>query len=128
GGEEASYQSSSLHALPLQRSDAPRPTTPPLRHSITPSSPWNLYYRVTITDAIELGLVDVINRVQGTRLTPDEFLAGCQARAGLEEVFEQAYMCNPRGAATNHIVEWSAIERCRYDYQIIRVHFEHTQI
>ena len=69
-----------------------------------------------------------LNRVHGTTTTREEFLAGCQARAGLEEVFQQAYMCNPLGAATNHIVDWSAIERCRYDYEIIRVHFEHSQI
>src|SRR6185295_12859039 len=25
-------------------------------------------------------------------------------------------------------VEWSAIERCRYDYQIERIHLEHNQI
>jgi hypothetical protein len=37
-------------------------------------------------------------------------------------------MCNPLGAATNHIVDWSAIELCRRDYEIIRVHFEHAQI
>src|SRR5207244_1571484 len=90
--------------------------------------PWNLFYRVTISDAIELGLVDVINRVQGTRLTPDDFLAGCKARAGLEEVFQQAYMYNPLAAATNHIVDWSAIEACRYDYEFTRVHYEHNQI
>jgi len=105
---------------PLQRSDAPRSDAPP--------SPWNLYYRVTIADAIELGLVDVINRVHGSRLSPAEFVAGCQARSGLEEVFQQTYMCNPQGAATNHLVDWSAIERCRYDYEIIRVHFENNQI
>jgi phage FluMu gp28-like protein len=90
--------------------------------------PWNLFYRVTITDAIELGLLDVINRVQGTRFTPDQFLSDCQARAGLPEVFEQSYMCNPAGDATNHIVDWSVIERCRYDYPIARVHLEHAQI
>jgi phage FluMu gp28-like protein len=37
-------------------------------------------------------------------------------------------MCNPLGAASNQIVEWSAIERCRYDYEIVRVHFEHSEI
>jgi phage FluMu gp28-like protein len=93
-----------------------------------PSSPWNLYYRVTIADALEFGLVDVINRVQGTNLTPGQFLSDCRARAGSEEIFQQAYMCNPMGAATNHIVDWSAIENCRADYQILRLHFEHDQV
>jgi phage FluMu gp28-like protein len=33
-------------------------------------------------------------------------------------------MCNPMGATANRIVEWSAIERCRSDYEIERVHLE----
>jgi len=93
-----------------------------------PSSPWNLYYRVTLPDAIELGLLDVINRVQKTTFSPAQFIADCRSRARQEEIFQQAYMCNPMGAATNHIVEWSAIERCRYEYDMLRVHLEHAQI
>ena len=92
------------------------------------SSPWNLYFRVTLPDAIAFGLVDTINRARGTKITPAQFLADCRARARDEETFEQSYMCNPRGAAANHIVEWSAIERCRSDYRIERVHLEHAQI
>jgi phage FluMu gp28-like protein len=37
-------------------------------------------------------------------------------------------MCNPLGAATANIVEWSAIERCRFDYPIARVHLESDQL
>src|SRR6266436_2535901 len=90
--------------------------------------PWNIYYKVTMPDAIQLGLVDVINRARGTQLTRTQFLADCKARARQEEIYEQSYMCNPLGASTNHIVDWSVIERCRYDYTFIRVHFEHSQI
>ncbi len=97
-------------------------------HAFTPRSPWNLYFRVTMADAVDLGLVPIINRTKGTALTPKQFIADCQARAGSEEVFEQSYMCNPRGAASANIVEWSAIERCRLDYEIARVHLEHEQI
>ena len=32
------------------------------------AGPWNLYYRVTLADAIEHGLVDVINRARGTKI------------------------------------------------------------
>jgi phage FluMu gp28-like protein len=91
-------------------------------------NPWNLYYRVTIADAVELGLLDVINRTQETSLTPERFLADCRARAGSEEIFQQSYMCNPLGAASAAIVEWSAIERCRFDCEIERVHLEHSDI
>jgi phage FluMu gp28-like protein len=79
-------------------------------------------------DAVEQGLLDVINRTKGTAFTGPQLLADCQARSGSEEVYQQSYMCNPLGTATNHIVDWSAIELCRYDYEIIRAHFEHSQI
>ena len=92
------------------------------------TGPWNIYFKVSMPDAIGLGLVDVINRSRGTSLNPEQFLVDCRTRARQEEIFEQSYMCNPQGASTNHIVDWSAIERCRYDYDIIRVHFEHNQI
>jgi phage FluMu gp28-like protein len=91
-------------------------------------SPWNLYYRVTLPDAIDLGLLEVINRVQRTSFTPSQFIADCRARSRQEEIFQQTYLCNPLGASTNHIVEWSAIEKCRYDYEILRVHLEQAQI
>ncbi len=87
-------------------------------------APWNIYLRVTLPDAIGLGLVDTINRARGTKISPGQFLADCRARARDEEIFQQAYLCNPLGATANHIVEWSAIERCRADYGIERVHLE----
>jgi hypothetical protein len=37
-------------------------------------------------------------------------------------------MCNPLGTATASIVEWFAIERCRDDYSIERVHLETDQV
>jgi len=89
----------------------------------SPSSPWNLYFKVTITDAIEQGLLDVINRTRNANLTPTQFLADCRARAGLEQIFQQSYMCNPVPGGAS-IVDWAAIERCRSDYEIERVHFE----
>ena len=105
------------------------PKASPVRTpEMTPNIPWNLYYRVTIQDAIGHGLIDVINKSRGTKFTPDQFLADCKARARDEEIFQQAYMCNPLGAAANHIVEWGAIERCRYDYEIDRIHLEAADV
>lgn len=37
-------------------------------------------------------------------------------------------MCNPLGAASASIVEWSAIERCRFDCEIERVHLEAAEV
>jgi len=112
--------------------------TDPLTHSLSnshsspnshlpSSSPWNLYYKVTMPDALDLGLLGVINRLRGTHLTKDQFLADCRARAGLDEIYEQSYLCNPVPGGAG-ITDWSAIERCRYDYQIRRLHLEHDHI
>jgi phage FluMu gp28-like protein len=89
--------------------------------------PWNLYYRVTIEDALDLGLLDIINKVRKTSFTRDQFLSDCRARARLEEIFQQTYMCNPAPAAAS-IVDWAAIERCRFDYPIERAHLEANDV
>src|SRR5581483_1736228 len=92
------------------------------------NSPWNLYFRVTMPDAVELGLLDVINRTRDTSFTPAQFIADCQARSGSDEVYQQSYLCNPLGSSAANIVEWSAIERCREDYSIDRVHLESDEV
>jgi phage FluMu gp28-like protein len=94
----------------------------------TGKGPWNLYYRVTMPDAVEVGLVDVINRAQSTRFTSSQFLADSQARAGSDEIYQQSYLCNPCGSSSASIVDWSAIERSRADYSIERLHLESAQI
>lgn len=90
--------------------------------------PWNIYFRVTLPDAIGFGLVNRINRARGTRISAEQLLSDCRTRARSEEIYQQSYLCNPLGAASNHIVEWSAIERCRADYAIERVHLEAEEI
>jgi phage FluMu gp28-like protein len=79
-------------------------------------------------DAVELGLLDIINETRDANFTPEQFIADCQARSGSEEVYQQSYLCNPLGAASASIVEWSAIERCRADYPIERLHLENDQV
>ena len=58
------------------------------------------YYRVTMADAVDLGLVEKINAVRGTRTTREEFLDQCRNRARQPEIFEQAYNCNPCGSTS----------------------------
>src|SRR5258705_10070737 len=99
-----------------------------IENSGNTNSPWNLYFRVTMEDAINFGLVETMNRAKGTKFSRESFLADCRARARDDGLFQQAYMCNPLGASTNHIVDWSSIEQCRYDYQLERVHLENEQI
>jgi hypothetical protein len=104
------------------------PSTFGPRPSTFPNTPWNIYFRSTMLGAIQQGLIEKINSTRGTHLTPEQFLADCRARAGSEEIFQQAYMCNPAGDAANHIVDWSAIERCRFDYEIDRLDLDANQI
>ena len=87
---------------------------------------WN-YYRITMADAIESGLVEKINETRGSHLTRDGFLQDCKNRARLPEVYEQAYNCNPQGSTSN-IVPWGSIVRCQREYEIPRVHLEAAQI
>lgn len=85
------------------------------------------YYRVTMEDAVELGLVEKINETRGTTWTREAFIQDCKNRARLPEVYEQAYNCNPSGS-TSAIVPWAQIENCKQDYAIVRVHLEAHQI
>ena len=80
-----------------------------------------------MVDALEMGLLKMINRVRGTFLSAGQFLADCKSRAGLPGVYEQSYLCEPAPSAAG-IVEWGAIERCRSDYKIQRVHLEADDI
>lgn len=85
------------------------------------------YYRVTMEDAVALGLVEKINSVRGTSQTREDFINDCKLRARLPEIYEQAYNCNPSGS-TSAIVPWAQMELCQQDYTIPRVHLEAHQI
>lgn len=85
------------------------------------------YYRVTMEDAVELGLVEKINETRGTTWTREAFIQDCRNRARLPEIYEQAYNCNPTGS-TSAIVPWAQIENCKQDYNIPRLHLEAAQI
>lgn len=85
------------------------------------------YYRVTMEDACDAGLLAKINEVSGKSWSKEEFLQDCRNRARLPEIYEQAYNCNPRGS-TSTIVPWQTIELCQRDYSIPRVHLESHQV
>lgn len=86
------------------------------------------YYRVTMADAIDMGYLDLIYKLTGKRWTKEEFLADCRLRARLEEIYQQAYMCNPTGG-TAAIVPWTSIQLCELKHHVReRVHLEASQI
>jgi len=81
------------------------------------------YYKVTMADAIQQGLVEKITAVSGKEFTREQFLEDCKNRARLPDVFEQEYMCNPRGG-NSAIVPWASLQVCLEDYEIEREHLE----
>jgi phage FluMu gp28-like protein len=86
------------------------------------------YYRVTMADAIDMGYLDLIFKLTGKRYTKEEFLADCRRRSRLEEIYQQAYMCNPRGG-TSAIVPWSSIQLCgQTNHWRERAHLEDEQV
>jgi len=86
------------------------------------------YYRVTMEDAIVMGYLDLIFKLTGKRYTKEEFLLDCRRRARLEEIYQQAYMCNPRGG-TAAIVPWSSIQLCEQtNHWRERAHLEDSQV
>src|SRR5207249_4285591 len=108
GGSSASASASASLPAPAPNPNGAGssiPTNPTIHSSINPvithppihssTNPWNLYFRVTMPDALDLGLLDLVNRNRATPLTKDEFLANCRARAGLQDIYEQSYLCNP---------------------------------
>ena len=85
------------------------------------------YYRVTLPDAIELGLVEKINAASGASFTRESFVEDCRARARLPEIFEQEYLCQPSGSA-GALVPWSVIEQCMTDDRLARLHLEEADV
>ncbi|MBK1884111.1 hypothetical protein JIN85_16950 [Luteolibacter pohnpeiensis] len=85
------------------------------------------HYKVTMEDAVDMGLLDKINERSGKNLTKEQFIQDCKNRARLPEIYEQAYNCNPTGSASA-IVPWTAIQQCRVDRPIERIHMEKLQI
>jgi phage FluMu gp28-like protein len=90
------------------------------------SAGWS-YYRVTMEDAIDMGYLDLLEKLTGKRWTKEEFIEDCKRRARLPEIYEQAYNCNPRGSTSN-AVPWSVIELCSQPYDIERSHLEGHQV
>lgn len=83
--------------------------------------------KITMEYAVGQGLVEKINAVSGKNLSREEFLADCRKRAGSDEVYEQAYNCNPKGS-TSAIVQWTSIQLCQAEYKIPRLHMEKAAI
>jgi phage FluMu gp28-like protein len=84
-----------------------------------PKSRWRLM-TTTLPDAIEAGLVDKINQVQGTSFSREEFVEQTIALVGGMEAYEEECLCLPRKSGSAAI-KWQFIEGAREDYEIFRL-------
>lgn len=96
------------------------------REAASGKAGWS-HYKVTMEDAVEMGLVEKINETRGTNLTREGFIQDCKDRARLPEIYQQAYNCNPTGSASA-IVPWNTVLSNRKEYAIERVHMEANQV
>jgi phage FluMu gp28-like protein len=57
-------------------------------------------HTVTLLDAVDEGLVELISRVRGVELTREKFIADAKARAGAD--FDEEFMCVPSGEESSY--------------------------
>lgn len=74
-------------------------------------TPYFSYHRVTIEDAIEQGIVELINRTRGTNWTREEFLQDCKDKSLDWTAFLQEYMCIASADASAWL-SYALIESC----------------
>jgi len=80
----------------------------------------------TIHDAINDGLVEMINRTRGTKFTREQFLENCK-RGFLPGMFAESYECNAQGG-TDTIVPWTVLQNCTREYDIPRFDITDAQV
>jgi len=71
-------------------------------------------HRITLTQAVEQGLVEKINDVKGTSMTRTEFVAACRAGCRNEDAWLQEYMAIPSKDASAWLT-YQLIEMCEDD-------------
>lgn len=83
---------------------------------------WSIY-RVTIEDALDMGLLDKINSTKGLKLTREEFLADCKTMVGSLDAYDEEFMCNPKEDGLP-LVTWYDLSAAQADYPIIHHQIE----
>lgn len=96
------------------------------REAMAGKGDWS-HYKVTMQDAVDMGLCEKINSITGKNTTRDQFIQDCKNRARLPEIYEQSYNCNPSGSVSA-IVPWTSILQCRVDRPLDRFHFEAAEV
>ncbi len=74
-------------------------------------SPVYSYHRVTLQDAIDQGLVERINEINGANQSREDYYDECKSSCLDDEEFLQEYMCVP-GVGLDALLPWALIEAC----------------
>lgn len=86
------------------------------------------FRKVDIYDAIEQGLVELINEVRGTEFTREQFLQDCRDDAVLPDIFALEYEIKKSNTLAP-IVEWEVLKAAeKAGRQIERAHLSHADI
>lgn len=87
-----------------------------------PESRWHIK-RITLLDALEMGLLEKINQVSGQHMTREEFLADTKAMVGGQDAFDEECMCDPK-AEGSQAIKWGYIDAAKRPYPLLRKHIE----
>jgi len=69
------------------------------------------FHRMTIEDAVNQGLVELINRVKGTAFTREAFVQDCRDSSIDDDAYLEEYMCTP-AQGDKVWLAYATIERC----------------
>lgn len=78
---------------------------------------------ITLTDALDQGLLEKINAVSGANMTREDFIADTKAMVGGEDAFAEECMCMPRASGLQAI-KWQYIDVAKRPFYMHRKHVE----
>ena len=85
------------------------------------------YHHVDIYEAIDQGLVELINEVRGSGLTREDFLAACKEDCVVPDIFALEYEIKKTNTLAP-IVEWEKLKACEGSIQIERAHLPDARV
>lgn len=91
-----------------------------------PDSDWS-FKHVDIYEAVEAGLVELINQQRGLSMTREEFLADCKSDCVVPGIFALEYEIKKENSLSP-IVEWEKLNAAQRPIEIERSHLSHQNI
>lgn len=85
------------------------------------------YHEIDLYRAVESGLVELINEVQGTEFTREEFIQDCKDDCLTPDIFALEYECRKTNTLSP-IVSWEKLKACETDIAIERCHLPDARV